>query len=326
MPGAPDPLQMDTRLAARLTAKHAQLAQYRPFSVELVRHLHADLRLLLTHHSTALEGNTLSLHETRLVLEEGLTVGDHPLREYLEATNHAAAFDLLTTLAGPATPLTLERLLELHRVTMGGLVADAGQLRTRAVAIQGALITIPLPAAVPALIADWLAWLAHEAGRHDPVTRATVAHHRFEAIHPFSDGNGRVGRLLLNLLLLQAGYPPALLLRQWRGAYLRALRGADVGYYGALLNLVGRAVEGALDLYLEAAATPPAADPYVPLAALAQRSGYSANYLGLLVRRGHIPAVRRGGRWYSTHTAVAQYQAEVREGLRPRGRPPQPQS
>lgn len=100
----PDPGPMDARLTARLAQKRAQLAQYRPLAPELVRHLHADFRVLLTHHSTALEGNTLSLHETRLVREEGLTVGAHPLREYLEATNHAAAFDFLSTLTTAAVP------------------------------------------------------------------------------------------------------------------------------------------------------------------------------------------------------------------------------
>ncbi len=220
MPPAPDPRPMDARLTARLAQKRAQLAQYRPLPPELVRHLQADFRLLLTHHSTALEGNTLSLHETRLVLEEGLTVGAHPLREYLEATNHAAAFDFLSTLTTPTVPLTVETLLQLHRLVMGGLVADAGHLRTWVVAIRGALITLPLPAAVPDLLAEWVAAVAQAAPAADPVVQATLAHHRFETIHPFSDGNGRVGRLVLNLLLIRAGDPPALLLRQWRGTYL----------------------------------------------------------------------------------------------------------
>src|SRR6476620_6190637 len=81
---APDPYHMDVRLAGRLEEKRARLDAYRPLPTDALRQIQADLRLLLTHHSTAIEGNTLSLYETRLVLEEGLTLGDHPLREYLE--------------------------------------------------------------------------------------------------------------------------------------------------------------------------------------------------------------------------------------------------
>jgi Fic family protein len=288
-----------------------------------VRQIQADLRLLLTHHSTAIEGNTLSLYETRLVLEEGLTLGDHPLREYLEATNHAEAFDFLLTLADPAQPLTMEAILQLHRLVMDKLAPDAGMLRQRPVAVRGALLQLPPPAQVPAALATWLVEVntptAPTIAQH-PLVQAAVAHHRFEAIHPFSDGNGRVGRLLLNLLLLRAGYAPTLLAREWRGAYLRALRGADLGYYSALINLVGRGVEQALDLYLEVCEAP-AYDPYVPLPTLAAQSGYSVNYLGSLIRRGHVPAIKRGGRWYSTLAALDRYTAEVRAGLRRRGRP-----
>src|SRR6476646_6645146 len=105
---APDRFHMDVRMAGRLEEKRARLDACQPLPSDAVRQIQADLRLLLTHHSTAIEGNTLSLYETRLVLEEGLTLGDHPLREYLEATNHAEAFDFLLTLPDSAHPLTLD--------------------------------------------------------------------------------------------------------------------------------------------------------------------------------------------------------------------------
>ncbi|MEO5952819.1 MAG: Fic family protein [Chloroflexia bacterium] len=329
----PDPYQIDVRLASRLEEKRARLDAYRPLPPDAVRQIQADLRLLLTHHSTAIEGNTLSLYETRLVLEEGLTLGDHPLREYLEATNHAEAFDFLLTLTSPTEPLTLETILQLHSRVMHKLMPDAGMLRQRPVAIRGALLQLPSPVHVPAALAAWLVEVntpptppiplvaQHRLHQLHWLVQAAVAHYRFEAIHPFSDGNGRVGRLLLNLMLLRAGYAPALLAREWRVAYLRALRGADLGYYNALINLVGRGVEHALDLYLEVCDAP-VYDPYVPLIALAAQSGYSVNYLGSLIRRGHVPAIKRGGRWYSTQAALERYAAEVHAGLRPKGRPP----
>src|SRR5437868_9443651 len=87
------------------------------------------------------------------------------------------------------------------------------------------------------------------------VTRAAIAHHGFEAVHPFVDANGRVGRLLLNLMLMREGYPPALLLKDWRIRYIHALNEGNTGQYAPLVNLIGQAVEACLDLYLEACAT-----------------------------------------------------------------------
>jgi hypothetical protein len=204
---------------------------------------------------------------------------------------------------------------------MDKLTPDAGELRQRPVAIRGALLQPPSPAHVPSTLATWLSEINTPTIARHPLVQAAVAHHRFEVIHPFSDGNGRVGRLILNLMLLRAGYAPALLAREWRISYLRALRGADLGYYGALINLIGRGVEQSLDIYLEVCEAP-AYDPYVPLTVLAAQSGYSVNYLGSLIRRGHVPAIKRGGRWYMTPAAIDRYTEEVQSRLRPRGRPP----
>ena len=314
-------VRMDPRLAERLAAKKARLDRYRPLPADVVRQLADDLRLLLTYHSNAIEGNTLTLRETRLVLEAGVTIGGHSLREHLEVTNHAAALGWLESLARPAAPVTLDTVLQLHALVLAGLDDAAGQFRRRAVYIRGAPLTPPPAEQVPEMVAAWLAWLGGPGLDHEPLIRFAVAHHDFEAIHPFVDGNGRVGRLLLNLQLLGAGYPPALLLREWRGSYLSALGAADAGRYGPLANLIGRAVEGGLDLYLEASTAPPSG-AYRPLAALAAEQGISANYLGLLARTGRLEAVKRAGRWFSTPEALAHYQAEVAAGAHPPGRPP----
>ena len=142
-------------------------------------------------------------------------------------------------------------------------------------------------------------------------------------MHPFADGNGRVGRLLLNLMLMREGYPPALLLRDWRTRYIQALDTANTGNYSPLANIIGQAVEAGLDLYLEACGGTVAQsdDLYQPLAALAQPSGYSVDYLGWLVRQGRIEAVKRRGRWYSTLEAIQRYKAEVEASIAPPGRP-----
>src|ERR671929_185268 len=101
-------IRLDPRLARRLAEKKAQLDRYRPLAPQIVRRLYDDLRVLLTYHSNAIEGNTLSLRETQLVIEHGVTVGGHSLREYLEATNHAKAFAYLTKLVDQHTPITVE--------------------------------------------------------------------------------------------------------------------------------------------------------------------------------------------------------------------------
>src|SRR5260370_25303163 len=122
---------------------------------------------------------------------------------------------------------------------MAKIVPHAGELRTVPVSIRGAPFTPPPARDVPLYLAQWVRWLISEAAlRYDPLTRAAIAHHDFEALHPFTDGNGRVGRLLLNLMLMQDGYPPALVLREWRARYLHALHQADFGEYSPLVYLV----------------------------------------------------------------------------------------
>ena len=314
--------RLDPRLTRRLDAKKAQLDRYRPLPAQVVGNLRESLRLLLTYHSNAIEGNTLTLRETQIVLETGITIGGHPLREHLEATNHAQAWEYLATLADRGTGITGDTILFLHRLVMSGIDDTAGSFRTGPVYIRGARVTPPSAAHIERLIEAWLMWLQGPGLDYPPIVRAAIAHHDFEAIYPFFDGNGRTGRLLLNLMLMRDGYPPALLLRDWRGNYLRALDDANEGKFSPLTNLTGRAVEGGLDLYVEACKREPEPeDDYVPLAELARETEHSADYLGWLVRRGRLEATKRGGRWYSTPAALERYKEEVATGAAPRGRP-----
>ncbi|NTW97348.1 MAG: Fic family protein [Oscillochloris sp.] len=312
---------MDPRLARRVAEKHAALEARRPLSPATLRRIHADLQLRLTFHSNAIEGNTLSLRETQLVIEHGLTIGGHTLAEHLEATNHAAAVRALLATADADTPLARETILDLHRLVTAGLLDEAGAWRTGAVSIRGSALQPPPAAQVPALMDEWLAWVDGPGRSYGPVERAAIAHHGFVAVHPFRDGNGRTGRLLLNLLLLRAGLPPALLLQEWRLGYLEALSQADRGRYGPLLNLIGRAVEVGLDLYLEACAAAPPQEDLLPLSELAAGTAHSAEYLALLIRKGRLEGSKRGGRWYSTRAALERYGAEVADRTVPRGRP-----
>src|SRR5947209_16742124 len=137
----PQEAQMDARIARRLLQKKKQLDSYRPMDTFMVQRLHQDLRLLTTYNSNAIEGNTLSLHETQMVLEYGVTVDGHPLREYLEATNHAEAFDVLPKLVN--TPITVETIQRLHRLVMDKIDPHTGELRKVQVYIRGAPFTPP---------------------------------------------------------------------------------------------------------------------------------------------------------------------------------------
>lgn len=311
---------MDPRLTERIRRKKAQLDLYRPLPTDTVRRLNEDLRVFLTYHSNAIEGNSLSLQETQMVIDYGVTIHGHPLREYLEATNHAEAYQYVTSLVEKQEKITIQTILTLHSLVTDKILESKGRFRTVPVSIRGSNMTPPPAHQVEKLMREWVAWIYGEGIEYDAVTRAAIAHHGFEAVHGFEDGNGRVGRLLLNLMLMQEGYPPALLLNDWRTRYIHGLNTANTGQYGPLLNLIGQSVEAGLDLYLEACAAAP--DNYSPLRELVEASGYPLEYLSWLARQGRIDAVKRDGRWYSTREAIEQYKAEVEEGKQKRGRPP----
>lgn len=310
---------MDARLSERIRRKKAELDTYRPLPRDTIRRLNEDLKILLTYHSNAIEGNSLSLHETQMVIDYGITVHGHPLREYLEATNHAHAYQYVTSLIERREAITRDTILTLHQLVMEQILETKGQFRKTPVYIRGSNMMPPPARDVERLMHEWLAWIESEEERYEPVTRAAIAHHGFEAVHPFEDGNGRVGRLLLNLMLMRDGYPPALLLHDWRVRYIQALNSANTGNYGSLITLVGQAVEAGLDLYLEACAV---ISDVVPLRDLVEVSGYPLDYLSWLARQGRLEATKRNGRWYSTSEAIERYKAEASEGRKRRGRPP----
>ena len=311
-------IRLEPRLLARVQEKKGKLDLQRPLSTAITRRLHEDLRIRLTYHSNAIEGNTLSLRETQVVIEEGITIGGHTLREHLEATNHAMAFDELRRLVEHSSPITLETVSRLHTLVLHELHETAGQFRQTQVFIRGSEHRPPPARQVPELMMQWVCWLEGEGRHYHPVVRAAIAHHGFEAVHPFEDGNGRTGRLLLNLMLMRDGYPPAMLLREWVLRYYQGLEAAHFGQYTALVHLIGQAVEAGLDFYLDACAAVPD-EQYLSLSELALKHGYDANYLGLLARQGKLEARKWDRRWYSTAAALARYEQEV--AAEPRGRP-----
>ncbi|CUS03799.2 conserved protein of unknown function [Candidatus Promineifilum breve] len=307
---------LDSRLLIRLHTKKAELDARRPLPAPAVRRLEEQLAVEWTYNSNAIEGNTLTLRETQLILEQGVTIGGKSLREHFEVVNHREAIGLVESLAAGNEPITPGTVRRLHALVMARIDDEnAGQYRQLPVRIVGASFDPPPAWEVASRLTDWADWLAGQEDRGEPVELAAVAHHRLVAIHPFLDGNGRTSRLVMNLILLRAAYPPAIIARANRAQYYRALAAADRGDATSLTNLVGRAVERSLMLYLEATTpqtVPPLpGDEWLPLREAAQNSPYSQEYLSLLARTGRLEAIKRGRNWYTTRRAVETYSQSV---------------
>lgn len=241
-----------TNIIHLLEEKKKRLDAFRPFATELVANLQDWFKIELTYTSNAIEGNTLSRADTALVVEKGLTVDGKTLQEHLEAVNHARAFEwILQKVSAGKHEITEQTLLDLHQLLLQKIEdMHAGRYRTVPVRIAGSTVIMPNALKVPELMSAFITWL-HTSHDH-PLTLAIDAHYKFVSIHPFVDGNGRTGRLLMNLLLMQAGYPPAIIPKEQRKQYIASIEKAQLGgsltdYYALMYDAVGRS----LDIYLE---------------------------------------------------------------------------
>ncbi len=307
---------LETRLFNRIQQKKAQLDQLRPLPAAAVQRLREQLMVEWIYNSNAIEGSTLTLRETQLILETGLTIGGKSLREHFEVINHRDAIRYVESLVAEDAPITPQIVRELHHLVLKGIDDEnAGQYRSLAVRIAGSSHQPPRAWEAPARMQDWSAWLNGAATALHPVERAAMAHHRLVAIHPFIDGNGRTARLVMNLLLMKDGYPPTVIRQENRRQYYKVLAQADGGNDRPLVNFVGMAVERSLTLYLEACTPdiPVAEDSvWIPLREAAEGTPYSQEYLSLLARRGRLEAVKRGRVWYTTRQAVADYMQSLK--------------
>ena len=267
---APDSVDARTE---RVRALRDELDAMRPLDAEQVGKAMQRLRLEWTYHSNAIEGNSLTYGETRALLMHGVTAQGKPLKDHLDIKGHREALDFLERIVRAEEPLTLAAVREIHRVLLGepyeAVAETPGGQRTRRTITPGEFKTQPnhvvtetgethyyaRPEETPALMQDLVddyraGWSQVEAGGADAVVFAADLHHRFAAIHPFDDGNGRMARLLMNLVLMRAGYPPAVIRQENRPAYYGALAEADAGSLDALVRFVGGELEATLDLYL----------------------------------------------------------------------------
>jgi len=229
-------------LLEAIAAKKKQLDQIRPLSPEALSNLEHYYDVEITYTSNAIEGNTLSPVETTLVIEKGVTISGKPLKDHLEALDHYDAIRYVRELARATpknVPLLESDIRNLHRIVMQRSRPDiAGQYANlaRFVRTDTGRHAFPSPAEIPALMGDLAKWLA---SADDTPATAFTAHARLVGIHPFNDGNGRTARLLMNLILIRAGYPPVAVRPEDRVAYITALQqlqaGQGSGPFDALL-------------------------------------------------------------------------------------------
>jgi Fic family protein len=220
-------------LRARVAAKKTELDRLRSRRPGALRNLERAHDLELTYASNAIEGNTLSAAETALVIEHGITIAGKPLKDHLEAIDHHDALCYVRALARQGGNLAEADVRNLHQLVVrrsnpdiAGRYADQG----RYVLTDEGRREFPTPAEVPALMGDFARWLG--AAPDAPET-AFAAHRRLVEIHPFNDGNGRVARLLMNLILIRGGWPPVVVRPEDRPRYVRALQSAQAGPGGA---------------------------------------------------------------------------------------------
>lgn len=284
------------------------------------------------HHSTALEGNTLVLREVEALLERGRAVGAKPLREYMEVKGYA---DAARWVYGQALEpdawsdgglVTLNEIRRIHHLAMtpvwgvaphpeAGEQESPGSFRRHDIRPFDAGMTPPPWPDVPAQMATWVDQ-ARDLGDvvregkalPAPLPEAlALLHGAFERVHPFLDGNGRAGRLVLNLILVRLGYPPVIIFKQRRPAYLSALSRSDAGDQGPLGELIARAMLDNLNRFIVPNVAGPAR--LVPLTALADVD-FSVAALRQAAQRGRLDAVQGGdGIWRSSRKAVDAYRA-----------------
>lgn len=194
---------MDFRKIEELKKK---LSEKRPLNAGELKRLKEEFIVGNTYHSNAIEGSTLTLRETALILGEGVTVAEKPLREHLDAVGHRDAFEYVCDIAKNNTPLTERIVKEIHSLVLMGDRENRGVYRSVPVMIMGAERTPPQPYLVRELMERLIA--DNESFSGNVIERAAEFHMRFENVHPFIDGNGRTGRLILNLELMKNGLLP----------------------------------------------------------------------------------------------------------------------
>lgn len=302
---------LDKKIQKRIDGKLIRLNSFRPLPVSAVKKLKEQFEIEMTYNSNAIEGNSLTLKETYLVINEGMTIKGKPLKDHLEAKSHKEALDYLYSLVEKDKKNTVsERFIRsLNQIVMQDIEKVwAGKYRNSAVIIGGADHKPPEALEVPRLMRSLIDWVGDNKKKMHPVELAGILHHKLVFIHPFFDGNGRTSRLAMNIVLMQSGFPLVIVLKNDRKRYYRTLSLADQGDYAPFVSFIASAVERTLDIYLKIL-TPSkkGGEKFVPLAELAKKTNFTEKYLNLLARNGKLEAHKEGRNWLSSKEALKRY-------------------
>lgn len=228
----------------------AKIDSFRPLSKDILKQIQEYYRICLTYSSNALEGNSLDLAETKVVIEDGLTINGKSMRDHLETLGHSLAFNELLELA-KSDIITEECIKKLHKIFYAKIDSDnAGNYRQKPVIVTGADVDFPLPKELDKRMKDFIAKLPQLKEELHAVEYAAIIHALFVNIHPFIDGNGRVARLIMNLALLQAGYNITIIPPVVRADYIRALQDSNHNNFQPFINFISEMVLEAQKEYL----------------------------------------------------------------------------
>jgi Fic family protein len=294
----------------RLYEKKQVLQTSRPLPNIALHKIRESLSIEWTYNSNSIEGNTMSLRETQMVIQEGITIKGKSLREHFETHNHDKAIDYLYSIVDEDYNLRSIDILSLHGLVLRSIEDDfAGRIRNGGVRITGANFTPPNANKVSDLLDELIDFINTNPLELNDIELATVFHHKLVWIHPFFDGNGRTVRLAMNLLLMRSGFPPAIILKNDRKKYYEALNQANGGNYQKLTLLMCQSLERTLNIYINA--LPGNDKEYVAISNLVQEPNmpYGQEYISLLARTGKIDAYKEGRNWLTTREAVEDYMA-----------------
>jgi len=296
----------------------------RPHPEDVLKNLRDVFRTEFTYNSNAIEGNSLTLRETQLVIEEGQTIRGKSLREICEVRNHPEAIEYVESLAKEKRRLTESDILTLHQIIMKDVMEarEVGRFRRGEVRISGSKHIPPPAYDVPRLMEELVSAVNDNPDEYTTVELAAITLHRFAYIHPFYDGNGRVARLLTNLVLMKKKYFPVIIPLSDRTKYLSCLTRADAGDYRPLANFVAQYVLKHLDMVLRAIEQKPG-DKKISLNEAARLSSVSADYLRVLANKGLIPATKDGRNWVISESDIIAF---VRSHGKPRTDGPRSQA
>jgi len=302
---------LDKKIKERINKKLSTLNSYRPLPEPAVKKIREQFEVEMTYNSNAIEGNSLTLKETHLVINEGITIKGKPLKDHIEAKTHKEALDYLYELVSTRKKILPSEMLirTFHQIVTEDIDKEwAGKYRNSLVLIGGADYKPPEAIEVPKMMADLIDWVRSNKNKLHPVELAAILHYKLAAIHPFFDGNGRTARLIMNIVLMRAGYPLAIILKNDRKKYYNVLSKADKGDLIPFIRFIAQAVERSLDIYLKIL-TPKEKrkEKFIPLSQLSKGTKFSPKYLNLLIRTGKLEAHKEGRIWVSSKEALKRY-------------------